>query len=800
MILRRLSLKNYRKYRALEIEFPMGLIGVVGRNGMGKTTLLEAVAFVLYGTDASRTKAKGVRREDARSDEACEVDLDFSVGGEPYRVVRRLRGTNETQQAELYRGGNKTPIATQPTGVTVAIRKRLAMDYSTFTRSVYSKQKEVNALSDASPGERQKAIRRMVGIETITRARNAAKDKRKEKELEVKGARTAIEALPSKKDETKKIREKLNPALSIARKADRDAVTAAKVAKAAKAKWEMLEGKRTAHEKLTNDLSSYSSQLRSAEKREEQLQDEMLSLDEKKTDLAKLLPEDRKFRPVRQEKERLDQAKGSYKERTRLVREVEDSHRDVATAKRKLASAQKASLEFRKIPQEKKVARSEEQKAKDELARLERARRKLDRPLESARSQKEKAEEALRKIQKLGPSSRCPTCYRQLGDSFEKIAAHLKAERDQYAGDFATAMKTAEAIEGSIRKAERAVQEAEQRVRAATDAGEDAATASERLTNAIRNHDRAKKTLREKQTLLNALLRVNYDEGRHKRLAEEYKRLAAIHDRVEALREGVSRTSKMRLDQKTNAHEIRSLRARLVKVKRQQIALHFDSGLYRSAMQTYDDAQENKTKAAEARSDARGEVKTLQEALKRTQDEVSRLEKLQERITDDEETIRYLERIEALLDNFRLELINRVRPQIEEYASMLFDQVTDGRYPRIVLDEDYNISIQDGSGAYPIRRFSGGEEDLANLCLRLAISQVVAHCAGSDTSSLVVLDEIFGSQDAERRERILQALVRLQETFQQIVLITHMEDIHDRVPNVLRITENATCEAQASWL
>ena len=89
---------------------------------------------------------------------------------------------------------------------------------------------------------------------------------------------------------------------------------------------------------------------------------------------------------------------------------------------------------------------------------------------------------------------------------------------------------------------------------------------------------------------------------------------------------------------------------------------------------------------------------------------------------------------------------------------------------------------------------------MANLCLRLAISQVVAQRAGGDLSSLVILDEVFGSQDAERRELVLQALGRLQEIFQQIFLITHMEDIHDRVPNALQVSENRSGEAEAGWM
>ena len=92
MILRRLRLKNYRKYRSLDAEFPTGLIGVVGRNGAGKTTLIEALAFALYGAEASRTKARGVRLDSCGADECCEVEVEFSVAGEPYRIVRRLKG------------------------------------------------------------------------------------------------------------------------------------------------------------------------------------------------------------------------------------------------------------------------------------------------------------------------------------------------------------------------------------------------------------------------------------------------------------------------------------------------------------------------------------------------------------------------------------------------------------------------------------------------------------------------------------------------------------------------------------
>jgi exonuclease SbcC len=82
---------------------------------------------------------------------------------------------------------------------------------------------------------------------------------------------------------------------------------------------------------------------------------------------------------------------------------------------------------------------------------------------------------------------------------------------------------------------------------------------------------------------------------------------------------------------------------------------------------------------------------------------------------------------------------------------------------------------------------SGGEEDVANLVLRLAISQMVAERAGQPLS-LLVLDEIFGSLDEHRRENVVALLRHLADRFPQVVLITHIESIRDGVDRVIRVT------------
>jgi exonuclease SbcC len=81
---------------------------------------------------------------------------------------------------------------------------------------------------------------------------------------------------------------------------------------------------------------------------------------------------------------------------------------------------------------------------------------------------------------------------------------------------------------------------------------------------------------------------------------------------------------------------------------------------------------------------------------------------------------------------------------------------------------------------------SGGEEDLANLVLRLAISQMIAERAGQ-SFSLLVLDEVFGSLDEARRHNVVELLRRLQDRFEQVILITHIESVRDGVDRVITV-------------
>ena len=128
-----------------------------------------------------------------------------------------------------------------------------------------------------------------------------------------------------------------------------------------------------------------------------------------------------------------------------------------------------------------------------------------------------------------------------------------------------------------------------------------------------------------------------------------------------------------------------------------------------------------------------------------------------------------------------------MRPELSARASDFLATLTNGRYGELELDEKYEILIIEDGQAKPV--ISGGEEDIANLVLRLAISQMVAERAGQPLS-LLVLDEIFGSLDEFRRHGVVELLRGLADRFPQVLLITHIESVREWVDRVLRVELN----------
>jgi exonuclease SbcC len=134
-------------------------------------------------------------------------------------------------------------------------------------------------------------------------------------------------------------------------------------------------------------------------------------------------------------------------------------------------------------------------------------------------------------------------------------------------------------------------------------------------------------------------------------------------------------------------------------------------------------------------------------------------------------------------------LIEHALPEIEERANQLIERLTDGAMriyfdtqrklkTRDALAETLDIRIEDKDGVRPYDNYSGGEQFRVNFAIRLALSQLLAHRAGARLQTLVI-DEGFGSQDPQGRQRLVEAINAVRNEFACILVITHIAELRD---------------------
>jgi exonuclease SbcC len=140
--------------------------------------------------------------------------------------------------------------------------------------------------------------------------------------------------------------------------------------------------------------------------------------------------------------------------------------------------------------------------------------------------------------------------------------------------------------------------------------------------------------------------------------------------------------------------------------------------------------------------------------------------------------------LDRAFTDLRTDLNVQLRPEISEIASAFLAELSEARYDELELDDSYNLTVLEDGVPKPV--ISGGEEDIANLCLRLAISQMIAERAGQ-SFSLLILDEVFGSLDESRRQNVVELLRGLHDRFEQVIIITHIEQVREGLDRVISV-------------
>lgn len=178
---RRIRLKNFLSYRDAEIDLsPVRLAAIVGRNGAGKSSLVDSIPFALFG-QGSRGTARDLDRYVTLGQAEGLVDLEFQLGGELYRVVRGRSVARNKTTLEFYRwdGSDWRPLGGKSVQETQqAIEAVLRMDYRTFTASSLILQGQADALTaDMTDAERKEVLARILGLDLWGRMQEAARER-----------------------------------------------------------------------------------------------------------------------------------------------------------------------------------------------------------------------------------------------------------------------------------------------------------------------------------------------------------------------------------------------------------------------------------------------------------------------------------------------------------------------------------------------------------------------------------------------------------------------------------------------
>src|SRR6266498_820130 len=761
MHLRSLRLRNYRVYCAADIEFLDGLVGIYGPNGAGKSSIIESVRYALYGdarTEKSELRTAGIN-EDVR------VELVFEHEGNSYEVRRVLKGRNLTPTVEVY--VNRQLAAQSARDANAYLGRVLGMDQRAFLASVCAQQKELTTFATMVPSERRRLVLDLLGVSPIERALVHVREEARDARTAAGGARAQLPDLPAAESAAAEAASAAGVADVAAEAAGAEAETAATALAAAEAATARAEaasarGEAERHERRALEADALAPELEAARARHAELEA-----------AAAPLPA-------------LAAALEAHLERQGLLRALQDAGGREQVARRALAEAERESAAAAGLIEARDQAEAAVEEVEGELAAMRERHAHASELLGAAAARLEAATAAAERCASLDPEAPCPTCGQVLGEALAEVTARHDQELAAARQAHRLAAAAREAAVEAGRKLAARRDERRRELERARAAEQRAARAAARVEHAEQAIKVAGDEVVARQAELERLGDPGFDADAHQRAKNAAEALQPAALAVGELRGRVERA----VVERGLAREALD---RAVQADARAEAVEAEAGALGKADQALAVARERVRQAGELARRTHGEHQRAAEALaaaRRRHDDLERAlaaaRARHEEVAELEERAAYLARLVDLMAAFRLHLVARLGRRLSVEAAELFAELTDHEYQDLVVDpEDYSIRIADQGTEYELARYSGSENDLASLSLRVAVSLVIAEGAGE--LGLLVLDEVLGSLDRERRERMLAALTTLQGRFRQVLLVTHNDEVKDLLPAAIEV-------------
>jgi DNA repair protein SbcC/Rad50 len=843
MIPVKLNLSGFLSYRdPVEVDFTsFELACISGSNGAGKSSLLDAITWSLFGQARKRDESV-VNLQSA----TAEVSFVFSYEDNVYRVQRSLpRGKGTVLEFQVLDNDAWRPLTERTLRETQArIEQVLRLDYDTFVNAAFFLQGKADQFAQQTASKRKEILGNILGLEAweIYRVRTAERRRGLEDEVRITDGR--ITEIDNELDEEEGRRARLAElvselkGLTAARKTQEAALENIKSVAAS------LENQRRLVETLFGALERSRAHLSGLQARLSGREAERATYADLLNRASEVESVHENWKQTRVESERMDAVAEQFREheyrrqpllsaiaveKAKLEQEKETLSNQYAliTAQvplvdelsEKIEAAKKSLAETEAILSERSALENMAGATREKMAELKAENQSLKAQMDDLKARIDRLQATEGVV--------CPLCGQDLSEEHRKstlagLEWEGKAQGDRYRANIAEMKTLAEQITSYDEQITRYASAEKDRLAHTTtitqltermealqkQADEWKTTGQKRLTEVARILEKenfAKEARNQLKAVDKELAALGYDAAAHDALrreetdlrsaAEEYQdlekaraALKPIEDEISNLKAEIhNRESEVGIQQKEHAEAVASLAASEAQAPDLDAAM---DDLFR--------LQEQENRLTQEVGAARQKVEVLADLKKRKADYVRKREQFLQEIARH----KTLERAFGK-DGVPALLIEQALPQIESRANELLDRLSDGQMSiRFVTQAEYkdkkrgdlketlDIQISDGAGVRDYEMYSGGEAFRVNFAIRLALSEVLAQRKGARLQTLVI-DEGFGSQDVQGRQRLIEAINLVKDDFEKVLVITHLEELKDAFPTRIEVEKTA---------
>jgi exonuclease SbcC len=789
MILTNLKLENFKKYTNFEIAFESGLIGIIGKNGAGKSTIFEAILFALYGELKSKGDKEVVRNSNASSKDAVIVELDFEFDTIEYKVIREFRGKTLSANAKLYK--NQELITTGAKEVTTSIMNLTKMSKDAFVHTLFASQKELTSLSNSKPEDRKKMIRKLLGLEKIDFVEKELIEKSRELKREISAF---AEVLLSAEDISIK-KEHIVEYTNQSELLQKDINT----------RTTLLDTTKTQEQTIKQELELYTktkeqkqnlharcellkNSIKSHQINQDKLSTELNNLKVKQEELRGLQSVKQEYISLHESIKEQEKLKEFHIRKEGLILEQNELREQYKKAKETISLLEFETKEHKELVEKEKALELKLESIKQTLLQIQTKEKALLQEIAGEQKLISDISKKIENITNLGRESNCPTCTRPLLDEYDNVILSLehivktaqKEKIDKATINLEEIQKNKEQTEESQKAYIKEHFELSKAINLIESKNKDLQLQKEHFEKVTQKGVKNKAELAKLEI-------YTYDNTIHEQLLLKQKELKTKYEYVLSLETMLKRVDSIKEELQISIQNQDKYNLELLKKDLEFQAINYDEVKHQEKIKQYDEVQAKKDSLTAVINELKvkiatiqGQIKTIQESLNNNEIQLAKVQTKKDDLND-------YEKIKISLAEFKTKLNSKVAPRISDIASTMYAQITKGKYQHIEVSNDFDFYIYDEGKKYPIERFSGGEIDLANLVLRIAISKTLSELSGASSVEFLAFDEVFGSQDEARRMEILEAFHTIKEQYRQIFLISHEMEIKEMFERVVEV-------------